>query len=139
MRRVLAHDGDAVLLERATGTKSLALITKCGDDDKASRVLYTVAARLHAPRASPFSGTCAPTRWFDALASVAQSESGVLRLASTTAQDLLSAPQDIAVLHGDIHHGNILDFGARGWLAIDPKGLSGERGFDFAYLLQSGF
>ena len=38
------------------------------------------------------------------------------------------------VLHGDIHHGNILDFGERGWLAIDPKGLSGERGFDYANL-----
>jgi streptomycin 6-kinase len=27
---------------------------------------------------------------------------------------------------------HVLDFAARGWLAIDPKGLSGERGFDFA-------
>ena len=36
------------------------------------------------------------------------------------------------VLHGDLHHDNILDFGARGWLAIDPQGLWGERGFDFA-------
>ena len=36
------------------------------------------------------------------------------------------------VLHGDIHHGNILDFGPRGWLAIDPKGLTGERAFDYA-------
>ncbi len=35
-------------------------------------------------------------------------------------------------LHGDLHHGNILDFGTRGWLAIDPKGLVGERGFDYA-------
>lgn len=36
------------------------------------------------------------------------------------------------MLHGDLHHGNVLDFGARGWLAIDPKRLIGERGFDFA-------
>jgi streptomycin 6-kinase len=38
--------------------------------------------------------------------------------------------------NGDIHHNNIhnniLDFGPRGWLAIDPKGLYGERGFDVA-------
>jgi streptomycin 6-kinase len=26
----------------------------------------------------------------------------------------------------------VLDFGARGWLAIDPKGLHGERGFGYA-------
>jgi streptomycin 6-kinase len=31
-----------------------------------------------------------------------------------------------------LHHGNVLDFGVRGWLAIDPKRLMGERGFDFA-------
>ena len=35
-------------------------------------------------------------------------------------------------MHGDLHHDNVLDFGARGWLAIDPKRLVGERGFDFA-------
>jgi streptomycin 6-kinase len=46
----------------------------------------------------------------------------------------LSAPREISVLHGDIHHDNILYFGERGWLAIDPKGLTGERGFDYANL-----
>lgn len=45
---------------------------------------------------------------------------------------LLSSPQNEVVLHGDLHHGNILDFGTKGWLAIDPKGLVGERGFDYA-------
>lgn len=38
------------------------------------------------------------------------------------------------MLHGDVHHQNILDFGSRGWLAIDPKRLRGERGFDYANL-----
>lgn len=39
------------------------------------------------------------------------------------------------MLHGDMHHDNVLDFGARGWLAIDPKRVRGERGFDYANLL----
>ena len=38
---------------------------------------------------------------------------------------------------GDIHHGNVLDAGARGWLAIDPKGLLGERTFDFVNILRN--
>ncbi len=45
---------------------------------------------------------------------------------------LLAAPREVGVLHGDLHHDNVLDFRARGWLAIDPKGLTGERGFDLA-------
>jgi streptomycin 6-kinase len=51
------------------------------------------------------------------------------------AQELLAEPQDVVVLHGDLHHENVLDFGERGWLAIDPKRLVGERGFDFANIL----
>ena len=51
-----------------------------------------------------------------------------------TANGLLAAPREVGVLHGDIHHGNILDFAERGWLAIDPKGVMGERCFDYANL-----
>jgi streptomycin 6-kinase len=59
---------------------------------------------------------------------------GILATAAATARDLLTRPREISVLHGDIHHGNILWFGHRGWLAIDPKGLIGERGFDYTNL-----
>ncbi len=38
------------------------------------------------------------------------------------------------MLPGDVPHGNILNFGEHGWLAIDPKGLIGERCFDYANL-----
>lgn len=35
------------------------------------------------------------------------------------------------VPRGDAHHSNILDFGERGWLAIDPKRVTGERYYDY--------
>jgi streptomycin 6-kinase len=57
---------------------------------------------------------------------------GILRIAAETAADLLATQRDVVVLHGDMHHENILKFSSRGWLAIDPKGLVGERGFDYA-------
>jgi len=37
----------------------------------------------------------------------------------------LSAGADQVVLHGDLHHENILFDAAAGWLAIDPKGVVG--------------
>jgi streptomycin 6-kinase len=61
----------------------------------------------------------------------------VLSLSAAAARELLDEPRDIVVLHGDIHHGNILDFGSRGWLAIDPKHLVGERTFDFVNILRN--
>ncbi len=133
--RVLARDDDAVLLERATGGKSLAEIACTStDDDEACRIICTVVARLHALRDLPAPVVVPLTRWFEELAPAAETRGGILTLCAETARDLLAHPQDETVLHGDIHHGNILDFGERGWLAIDPKGLFGERGFDYANL-----
>lgn len=34
------------------------------------------------------------------------------------------------ILHGDLHHYNILSSGEKAWLAIDPHGIVGEREYD---------
>ncbi|MGF3103540.1 aminoglycoside phosphotransferase family protein [Rossellomorea sp. DUT-2] len=44
--------------------------------------------------------------------------------------ELLSTSTDFFLLHGDLHHGNILYSESSGWTAIDPKGLIGEREYD---------
>jgi streptomycin 6-kinase len=130
--RVLAHHGDALLLERAIGAASLAEMAREGRDDEASRILCEVAARLHAPRARTPPPLVTLRSWFAAIEPAAALRGGILRDAAATAKRLLRAPRDVVVLHGDLHHGNVLDAGPRGWVAIDPKGLVGERGFDFA-------
>jgi streptomycin 6-kinase len=133
--RVLAHDADALLLERAESHHSLADKARMGDseaDDHAIDILCAAAARLHAPRDSPPPELIGLPRWFQSLWPAAAQYGGWLADSATAAHALLAAPQDPVVLHGDIHHGNVLDFGERGWLAIDPKGLYGERGFDYA-------
>jgi streptomycin 6-kinase len=130
--RMLAHDDHAILMERATGSHSLADMARQGRDEEASRITCDVAARLHAVRGAPPSDFVPLSDWFAELAPAAASHGGVLTQAAATARGLLAAPQDVWVLHGDLHHGNVLHFGPRGWLAIDPKGLLGERGFDFA-------
>ncbi|HST58584.1 MAG TPA: aminoglycoside phosphotransferase family protein [Longimicrobium sp.] len=135
--RVLAHEGDALLMERATGGRSLASMSRAGDDDEASRILCAAAARLYAPREGPWPELVPLAHWFRALEPAAAAHGGILARAHAAARGLLSAPRDVTVLHGDLHHDNVLDFGVRGWLAIDPKGLVGERGFDFANLFRN--
>lgn len=130
--RVLEHEGDAVLLERATGSRSLEAMVAAGEDDEATRILCAAVARLHTPRGTPPPDLIPLTRWFQELALGAERFGGLLRLSDVIARELLADPRDVVPLHGDIHHGNILDFGLRGWLAIDPKRLEGERGFDYA-------
>jgi streptomycin 6-kinase len=107
-------------------------------DDEASRIICAVAASLHAPRDRPRPSTLVPlTQWFAEFRLAAERHGGLLSLAAATARELLDQPRDVGVLHGDIHHGNILDFGPRGWLAIDPKHLIGERAFDFVNILRN--
>lgn len=135
--RVLAQHGPALLLERVDGPRSLAAMVAVGLDDEASRVLCDVAMRLHAPRSGPPPELVPLARWFKALAPAARTHGGLLAEADSAAQALLADPRDVVVLHGDIHHGNVLDGGERGWLAIDPKGLLGERTFDFVNILRN--
>ena len=52
----------------------------------------------------------------------------------TAAAELLASQREIVPLHADLHHENILDFGERGWLAIDPKRVIGERTFEYTIL-----
>jgi streptomycin 6-kinase len=41
------------------------------------------------------------------------------------------------LLHGDLHHMNILKDDARGWLVIDPKGVVGELAYEPAAILHN--
>jgi streptomycin 6-kinase len=135
--RVLAHEGDALLLERALGEGSLLEMARNGRDDEASRIICQVAGRLHAPRGRPPPALVPLQYWFRELEPAASQHGGILRQAAAIARELLARPQDVVPLHGDIHHGNVLDAGPRGWLAIDPKRLVGERGFEFANIFRN--
>lgn len=130
--RVLARDGEALLLERATGPASLSEMARTGRDDEACGILCTTAARLHAVRVKPPPDLIPLADWFRELWPAARSHGGILQRSAAIAEVLLGDQREIVVLHGDLHHDNVLDFAARGWLAIDPKHLMGERGFDYA-------
>lgn len=134
--RVLAAEFPALLLERACGPRSLADMARQGSDDAASRVLCAVADRLHTPRRASWPADLVPLRtWLRALAPAAAARGGVLAEAQSTLERLLAEGEEAGVLQGDLHHENVLDGGARGWLAIDPKGITGPRGYDYANIL----
>jgi streptomycin 6-kinase len=135
---VLEREGWATLMVRATGTRDLAAMAASGRDAAATEILVRTALHLHdrpAPTA-PEEVPLVPLRdWFRELLAGGSGDP-LLAEAAETAKRLLAGtkPADVAVLHGDIHHGNVLDFGDH-WAAIDPKGLIGHRAFDLANIL----
>jgi streptomycin 6-kinase len=140
--RVFAHEDEALLMERAEGSASLADMAQDrapgGGDDEASRLICRVVAQLYARRPThgrrPLPDLIPLAQWFRELEPAAARHGRILAECAAMARELLASEREVVVLHGDIHHDNILDFGPRGWLAIDPKGLIGERGFDYANL-----
>jgi len=136
--RVLVRDERATLMERATGTRELAALAASGQDATATDILVRATLALHdhpAPTSRDGVRLVSLHDWFrDLLAT--DSDDPLLRRAADLADRLLfgTTTQDIVVLHGDIHHGNVLDFGDR-WAVIDPKALLGHRAFDFANIL----
>lgn len=136
--RVYAYSHHAVVLERAEGRRSLATMAlrlSVADDDHALRLLCQTVSRLHEPREQAPPTLVPLEQWFGELFERADDLGGAYLRGADIAAELLAEPHEATVLHGDVHHDNVLDFSSRGWLAIDPKGLSGAREFDYANML----
>lgn len=132
--RLLAHDQAAVLLERVVPGHRLRRMSIDGGDAEATAILCAVAARLHRPRGPAPTGLVDLHAWFADLLSPPIRLPPLLEQCRSLAQSVLATQIDIRPLHGDLHHDNVLDGGDRGWLAIDPKRLLGDRTFDYTVL-----
>lgn len=136
--RLLARndDGSAMLIERAAGKRSLSAMARSGGagDDEATVILCDAIASLQKPRGPAPSGLIPLEAWFEDLFPAAAEHGGILARSARAARELLPAQREIVPLHADVHHDNVLDFDARGWLAIDPKCVIGDRAFEYTIL-----
>jgi streptomycin 6-kinase len=131
-----------MLLEHVRpGTKLVELLPE--GDDEATLIAAGVMQRLWRPPPERGHRLIPLRRWFRELLDHRQSHDGPGRFPTSlldrgvdTAEDLL-ATQDLVVLHGDLHHFNILRSEREPWLAIDPKGLVGDRCFELAALVRN--
>ncbi len=127
----------AVLLERAAPGQPLASVT---DDGRATEIFCSVLDRLD-PR--PATGThesieqhvSAITRYQETRGPSGPLPFPWVARALEFLRGLVASTDRPVLLHGDLHHGNIVRHG-NGWAVIDPKGLRGDRHFEvIQYLL----
>ncbi len=142
--RVFQFTGRALLMERILPGTPLAELSREGRDDEATEIICDIAARL---RSMPPTRESFPTveQWGEAFqrhrnrgghplvspALVDEAEHVYFDLCRTQEQRML--------LHGDLHHYNILHDEMRGWLLIDPKGVIGEPAFELGTALRNPF
>ena len=133
---VLAERGDAVLYDWVTG-QSLGDRFRRGACDLADDHLGRVMAGLHAAPVGthgPFAPLADHTRaltGFVPPASFTVRQSAELKISAALLTRLLASqpPAHIRLLHGDLHHDNVLGAGET-WAAIDPKAVVGDVHFE---------
>ena len=131
----------AMLLERLQPGTPLTAIE---DDEEATAVAAGVMKNLRRP-APPDHGFPPVSDWargFDRLrrrfdGGTGPMPGGLVGDAETLFAELLASEGERLLLHGDLHHGNILSAGGGSWLAIDPKGVVGEAAYEGAALLHN--
>ena len=135
--KVFKADAKALLLERIENNNNLSLgeLVKQGRDSEATRIICQTANQLHRSQLEPLPPLVSLKDWFSPLLSTTNFKDESLKESALVASKLLSNQTECCVLHGDLHHENILYSDLDGWLAIDPKALFGDRAFDFANIL----
>ncbi|WP_443067199.1 aminoglycoside phosphotransferase family protein [Streptomyces sp. NBC_01423] len=145
--RLLEHDPatGTMLLERLDGGRSLEGVADAG---AAVRVIAELLAGLTAVRPGPDAGLRglgeAAARMLAGAPGVVagladEGERGLVRDCAAAVREVAGEPGD-RLLHWDLHFGNVLagEGGGR-WVAIDPKPLVGDPGFELLPALVNRF
>ena len=136
-------EAGALLLERLEpGTPLTALCER--DDGAATSAAASVMRKLWrpAPAAHSFPTVADWGRGFQRLRERFGGGTGpfpraLVEEAESLFSELLESSAEPVLLHGDLHHGNVLAAARDPWLAIDPKGLVGEPAYEVGALLRN--
>lgn len=124
------YDQGALLLEKVAPGKPLATLFP-QHDAVAVEHAAEVMCRLHSTFPSDTASFPTIDDWLQALNKKHDGLPEQQRLkAKTMAEKLLATQSKPVLLHGDLHHHNILLSDQFGWLAIDPKGVIGEPAYE---------
>lgn len=138
--RVYERAPGAVLIERLQPGLSLADMSLTGSDGGATDILAGVIQQMSAgefPKACPTVQDWA--KGFERYKATGDN-SIPMRLVEAghrVYSDLCASQLAPRLLHGDLHHYNVLFDSNRGWLAIDPKGVIGEIEYEIGAVLRN--
>jgi streptomycin 6-kinase len=143
--RVYEHAPGAVLVERLRPGNSLVEMALNRRDDEATDVLVDVihqttsvepnlgATLQHCPTVHDWA------RGFELYLETTDEQipRGLVAAGQRVFLDLCASQQRPRLLHGDLHHYNVLFDSDRGWIAIDPKGVIGEVEYEIGAVLRN--
>ncbi len=137
--RVLESDDRAILIERVAPGTMLKTLVFDGRDDDATHIVCDTIEKLQSAKADPAGWPEQDEQRIEYGRQVARPPltKAVVDRARSLFFELDAVQREPVLLHGDLHHENILFDASRGWLAIDPKGVRGELAFELAAPLRN--
>lgn len=125
---------NALLMEALIPGHTLKELVKKGDDDKATMIICESIRKLQAkPQAS--SSYTHLSKLQDALSILrGHFDQKLLEKAETLFKELTTDRSNDVLLHGDLHHDNILSSGEN-WKVIDPHGYIGDPAFEIGPMM----
>ncbi|MEU9145258.1 aminoglycoside phosphotransferase family protein [Streptomyces sp. NPDC048349] len=144
--RLLEHDEEtgSLLLERLDEGRHLSALAE-RDSRRAVQVVGELLARLTAvPAPEGLRGLGAVAAGMldgvpEALGRLSDGrERGLLESCAAALAEVAGEPGD-RLLHWDLHYDNVLAAGREPWLAIDPKPLAGDPGFELLPAIVNNF
>jgi streptomycin 6-kinase len=133
--QVFSENAGLLLLECAVPGVSLKSYFP-EKDDEAINITANVIKRLHiAPIPSAYAFPHIKD-WLEALDGDLKIPAQTLQKARKIRDQLLKTAGPDVLLHGDLHHDNILQ-NDNDWLVIDPKGVIGEQAYEVAAFIRN--
>lgn len=139
---VALHDYDLdngmLLISVLHPGKMLSTLT---DDEKATRIAAQIMQAVWKPIKDNPHAFPTTQDWFKRLDAPIELPSSFpkpyINKARTIADELHQSLGECVLLHGDLHHFNILSHAGEAWIAIDPKGIIGEKEYDVGAFLRN--
>lgn len=130
---VIAHDNNIIIMQRAVPGNTLKYHFPDNDID-ATKILCASIKELHKASIPKSHNFYHLSELFKKLDQKLDIPDEILGKAKHLRDKLLNTTTNEVLLHGDLHHDNILQNGD-GWLVIDPKGFIGDPAFEPAAYL----
>lgn len=145
INQLLEADKDraVILIERVMPGHPLSSLD---NDDEATRTIASVMQKLRRPLPSGHS-FITPQEWSNAIPELKQKFDGttgplpayIVDKAEGLFKGLVASSAPPVLVHGDLHHDNILLSDTKGWMAIDPKGIAAEPAYEVAAMIRNPY
>ncbi len=135
---VYEFNNEVCLLYYVDGEELLSLVDN-GKDEEATLIIAQTLNKIHkthVPKTHPYKNLEHHMRRLFEYTQEDHSPD-IVKRAAQFAKKVIQKQIEISMLHGDMHHKNVMLDSQKGWLALDPQCVVGDRAYDCANTLHN--